>query len=70
MTVALHFYLASSEAAIDWFGKPGINWHIAVTPGINWHIAVTVYKKGEQIETVTHVHLQSAEKTNILNSPT
>ena len=43
VTVALHFYLANSEAVIDCFGKPGIN----------WHIAVTVYKKGEPIDSDT-----------------
>ena len=53
VTVALNFYFASSEAVIDWFGKRGIS----------WYIAVTVYKKGEQIETVTYVHLYSTEKT-------
>ncbi|XP_076084378.1 uncharacterized protein LOC143055120 [Mytilus galloprovincialis] len=39
------------EGQSDWFGKRGIN----------WHISVTLYKHGEELKTITHVHIFSSQ---------
>ncbi|XP_071162572.1 uncharacterized protein [Mytilus edulis] len=39
------------EGQSDWFGKRGIN----------WHISVTLYKQGEELKTITHVHIFSSQ---------
>ncbi|CAC5417479.1 unnamed protein product [Mytilus coruscus] len=39
------------EGQSDWFAKRGIN----------WHISVTLYKQGEELKTITHVHIFSSQ---------
>ncbi|XP_052098404.1 uncharacterized protein LOC127733128 isoform X2 [Mytilus californianus] len=39
------------EGQCDWFAKRGIN----------WHISVTLYKQGEELKTITHVHIFSSQ---------
>ncbi|CAC5406365.1 unnamed protein product [Mytilus coruscus] len=39
------------EKAREWFAKRGIN----------WHISVTLYKQGEELKTITHVHIFSSQ---------
>ncbi|CAC5391746.1 unnamed protein product [Mytilus coruscus] len=39
------------EGQSDWFAKRGIN----------WHISVTLYKKGDELKTITHVHIFSSQ---------
>ncbi|VDI41973.1 Hypothetical predicted protein [Mytilus galloprovincialis] len=39
------------EGQNDWSAKRGIN----------WHISVTLYKQGEELKTITHVHIFSSQ---------
>ena len=41
------------EGTIDWFGKRGLN----------WHIAVTLMKRQERFKTVTHIHIFREQTT-------
>lgn len=39
------------EGQTDWFGKRGIN----------WHVAVTLSKRGGAFQTITHIHIFSSQ---------
>ena len=43
------------EGQTDWYGKRGIN----------WHVAVSFHRRGEEVKSLTHIHLFNSQVSTV-----